>query len=318
MASDDRLIPLTVIGGFLGAGKTTYLNALIKAGLPNNSLVVVNDFGDINIDAELIDYRNDRIMQLSNGCVCCTLGGTLAEQLAAALRLHLAPEAIIIEASGVANPARIADIARLSRRLCLTRVVCVIDGSQALKQAADSLIGDAWHAQVKAADTLHVNRLIASHKADVLELLQRINPAAIVKIDTACDTQQHSMTQQDNAIYRSAQPYGMSSKTSASHDSWRSFSLTEKTGVDKKKFVALLEAFGDVIFRAKGFIFLDDEANAQLLQFSGGRINLQPTLRAQDSSRLVFIGIAGERFDAFQQAIEGLFKHTYCDRSANR
>ena len=73
-------IPVTLLTGFLGAGKTSYLNARLRRGIPPGSLILVNDFGDINIDAELIEYRDEQILRLSNGCICCTLGGSLAEQ----------------------------------------------------------------------------------------------------------------------------------------------------------------------------------------------------------------------------------------------
>lgn len=312
-STEPHRIPLTVIGGFLGSGKTTYLNALIETGQLNNALVVINDFGDINIDAELIEYRDDRIMQLSNGCVCCTLGGTLAEQLAAALRLYREPEAVIIEASGVADPARIADIAKLSRRLTLAEVVCVIDGSQALKQAADPLIGNAWNAQVQSADTLYVNRLNTSNEEKLLDTLRKINPAASLKLDTADDIQQQPSTpQQDNERPRSAEPYRMANKQSYPHDNWRSFSLTGQAVVDKEQLVVLLEEFSDVLFRVKGFVLLNDEKNSQLLQFTRGNINFQATLREPASNRLVFIGIAGERLDAFQLAIEELSSLKCC------
>ena len=72
-------IPVTLLTGFLGAGKTTYLNLLLSRDAPRGSLILVNDFGDVNIDAELIDYRDESILRLTNGCICCTLGGSLAE-----------------------------------------------------------------------------------------------------------------------------------------------------------------------------------------------------------------------------------------------
>src|SRR5690554_5429467 len=184
MKTEHRLIPLTVIGGFLGAGKTTYLNSLIKDGLPKDALIIVNDFGDINIDAALIDYRDDSVIQLSNGCICCTLGGTLAEQLAQALQIHATPGAILIEASGVADPARIADIARISRRLRLAEVVCIIDGSQAWRHAADPLVGNAWQVQLAAADRLLVNRLNPVDRQEFEQWRKQFNSQAKLEYET--------------------------------------------------------------------------------------------------------------------------------------
>nr|WP_298410970.1 CobW family GTP-binding protein [uncultured Halomonas sp.] len=301
--SDADQVPLTVIGGFLGAGKTTYLNNLIKRGLPANALLVVNDFGDINIDAALIEYRDDSIMQLSNGCVCCTLGGTLAEQLAAALRLRSKPSTIIIEASGVANPARIADIARLSPRLRLDEVICIVDGAQALHHAGDPLIGDTWRLQIASARRISINRLIASDKAKVLEQLKKINPHALFEhkvLPTLSTKNIHSPT---------SPPETSSGNPSFhNHANWHSFSLTGSAIIDKNRLEALIDAYRDVLMRAKGFVLVDDGSSAELLQYSGGLVSWQPVLRAPTENRLVFIGIAGARFNALKHAAELLIK----------
>lgn len=301
--SEDEQIPLTVIGGFLGAGKTTYLNDLIKRGLPANALLIVNDFGDINIDAELIEYRDDSIMQLSNGCVCCTLGGTLAEQLAVTLRLRSAPSVIIIEASGVANPARIADIAKLSSRLRLADVVCIVDGARWLHHAQDSLIGDIWREQIASANKMYINRLAASDKAKVFEQLKRINPQAVIE-----HTASISPSPQNVPSPTSQSKTNLGNTSSHNHANWHSFSLTGSASIDKGRLNILLVTYRDVLVRAKGFVLINDGSDAELLQYSGGRISWQSTLRAPSENRLVFIGIAGARFDALKQAAESLIK----------
>ncbi len=296
MTTEHTLIPLTVIGGFLGAGKTTYLNRLIKDGLPKDALIIVNDFGDINIDAALIDYRDDSIIQLSNGCICCTLGGTLAEQLAQALQIHATPGAILIEASGVADPARIADIARISRRLRLAEVVCIIDGSQAWRHATDPLIGDAWQAQLAAADRLQVNRLNPNDRQEFKQWCQQYSSRA--QLEYAAEESQTSAPAR-----ASHHPSAHTPKSPASHGHWHTFSLQGRTRIDKKQIEALIDAYQDVVFRAKGFLFAEHSSNSELLQFSAGRLHWQPALRSQQETRLVFIGIASERFSEFERSI---------------
>ncbi|WNK19765.1 GTP-binding protein [Halomonas piscis] len=296
-------IPVTVIGGFLGTGKTTYLNRLIQGGLRPDALIIVNDFGDINIDAALIEYRDDNVMQLSNGCICCTLGGTLAEQLAEALRIRTEPGAIIIEASGVANPARIADIARVSRRLHLAEVVCIIDGSRAQQHAADPLVGDAWRDQVKAADTLRVNRLAPHGTREFEQWLRQFNPHALIQYET-------EGTPADASLQPpiSPSPPGPISHHAAPHGHWHTFSLSGQEKIDKARLATLLEAYQDVLFRAKGFMLVEPSGDIELLQFSGGRLHWQPALHAPKETRLVFIGLSGERFSAFEQAVRLLLK----------
>src|ERR1700742_142139 len=102
--------PLTVIGGFLGAGKTTLLTHLLKPGR-SRTAVLVNDFGAVNIDAGLIARHDGATMTLTNGCVCCSIGGGFFETLGSILDAPTAFDHIVIEASGVGDPWRIAEIA---------------------------------------------------------------------------------------------------------------------------------------------------------------------------------------------------------------
>lgn len=293
-------IPMTVIGGFLGACKTSYLNALIQAGLPAGSLILVNDFGDINIDSALIDYQDDRVISLTNGCICCTLGGTLAEQLAEALRFTPPPTAIYIEASGVANPARIADIARISSRLYLADVVCLIDASQALTNADHPQIGTAWREQVAAANRLLLNRTVddPEHRAKVDRLIDSLNPGA-VRLELAAPEGAPKPQAAPPPPRFAPAPRGQGHP-------WRSVTLSPAGEVEADELTRLLEAHADVLTRAKGFMRCRGHAHPRLLQFSGGQARWQSALRPANESRLVLIGLESSRFDTLCRRVEAL------------
>lgn len=296
-------VPLTVIGGFLGAGKTTFLNALIRGGIPGNSLIVVNDFGDINIDAELIDYRDEQMLQLSNGCICCTLGGTLAEQLAKAMRLHDHPEAVFIETSGVADPARIADIAKVSRRFDLAEVVCLVDGSQARRHHADPFTSETWRAQLHAATRILVNRLASDDSAEeagLIALLRRLNPAATIE-NMDC----HASFATLPAAPAQAGPKPLY-HIPVSGGEWTSVSVPIRAPVDAEFLQRLLLDYQDVLLRAKGFLYRQDRAPLQLLQLSGERVSWLPAGERVGRSQLVCIGRAGRRFDALVDDLQQL------------
>ena len=129
---DDGPVPILLVTGFLGAGKTTVVNHLLAHAEGRRIAAVVNDFGAINIDAELIAGASDGVVSLSNGCICCSLEGDLLRTLATLLRRDPRPEFIVIETSGIADPA---DIVRnlmdpvIWREAPLETVLCVVDAT---------------------------------------------------------------------------------------------------------------------------------------------------------------------------------------------
>ncbi len=150
-------IPLTVIGGFLGTGKTTLLNRLLENSDGRRLAVLVNDFGAINVDAALVASRGADTMSLQNGCVCCQIGGDLTDALIRVIASMPRPDAIVIEASGVSDPWRIAQVGLADPALALDGVVVLVDVASVREQAADPLLADTVRRQLQAADLLVLN-----------------------------------------------------------------------------------------------------------------------------------------------------------------
>jgi G3E family GTPase len=151
-------IPLTVIGGFLGTGKTTLLNHLLQQNDGRRLAVLVNDFGAINVDAALVVSRGVDTISLQNGCVCCQIGGDLTDALIRVIDSVPPPDAIVIEASGVSDPWRIAQVSLADPALALDGVVVLVDVASVREQAGDPLLADTVLRQLRAADLLVLNQ----------------------------------------------------------------------------------------------------------------------------------------------------------------
>src|ERR1700719_3865300 len=174
-------VPVLLVAGYLGAGKTTAVNHLLAHAEGRRIAAVVNDFGAVNIDAELITGASDGVVSLSNGCICCSLQGDLLRTLAALLRRDPRPEFILIETSGVADPS---DIVRnlmdplIWREAPLETVLCVLDATTPAATLNDALL----RSQLRAADVVALSKVDlvdAAGRAQLRDAVRVLRPAAV-------------------------------------------------------------------------------------------------------------------------------------------
>lgn len=154
---DGRRVPVTLLGGYLGAGKTTVLNAVL-ARTDRPIAVLVNDVGAVNIDAALVRRRNSDTIELTDGCVCCTLAAGLAAAFDGLRSRPEPPDHVILELSGVADPTRVTPWAD-SDGFRLDGVVVLVDAEQFIERLDDAVTGPAVRTQVMAADLLIITKL---------------------------------------------------------------------------------------------------------------------------------------------------------------
>lgn len=174
-------LPVTVVGGYLGAGKTTLVNSLLRQADGRRLAVMVNEFGALPIDASLVEAADDRIVSLTGGCVCCSYGEDLVSSLVMLAALEPRPDHVLLEASGVAFPGAIAGTVGLLQDFALDGAVVLADAETVRGRAGDRYLGSTVRRQLSEADLILLNKCdLAGDAAAVEAWLGETAPGARV------------------------------------------------------------------------------------------------------------------------------------------
>ncbi|WP_109468671.1 CobW family GTP-binding protein [Albibacillus kandeliae] len=277
-------VPVLLVTGFLGAGKTTLINGMLQAGHGLRIAAIVNDFGSINIDAALLESASDSVIGLKNGCICCSLQGDLLRTLKQVLGSGSAPDLVVIEASGVADPGGIMQALMdpmIWQQASLEAVVCVVDALDAKLRKEDAL----WRAQLSQSD------IVVLAKAEGLEPDARTALTA----QLGAMGKRHIYDANEPLPLRTllAQPRNQRAAPTAPIRDDRFVHLEwELDGpVSLPAFQDTMTALAPSLLRAKGFLQLAGREGAFTFQLVGQRAAMAPRPgQAGSGCQLVLIG----------------------------
>ncbi len=261
-------IPVILIGGFLGAGKTTVLNRILKHRGGRKVVALVNDFGAVNLDAELVVHVDGDVIGLSNGCVCCAIRGDLIEASLRALQRVERPDLLIVETSGVSNATAVANAfldPQLRRLLTISAILGVVDAAHFAELQGNA--AHLAHAQLAAADIVIINKVdlvsidsLAGTKA----MIRQMAPDA--RVIEACRGEFPPELVFDAADVP-VHPLRADLGQGMEHQSFASCHFECEKPLSLAKLRESFDRLSNRVYRAKGIVYLDDAPQYRVLRF---------------------------------------------------
>ena len=243
-------IPFTVLGGYLGAGKTTLVNHLLANVHGERLALIINDFGAINIDAELISEQTEDQINLTNGCICCGMSAGFDEALDSLLARDPVPDRIIVEASGVADVTALAQYGH-HPGLLLDGIIVLADAETVRAKARDKYVDKTVLRQLKAADVLVLNKIdlvTPEQKEDLQSWLKEIAP------DTPILPTDHGRAPVSalfglGHVEQLISPAGRVSGHGHHHESYRTWDYSSEAPLPRTQVEAFLAALPATVLR---------------------------------------------------------------------
>ena len=319
----EKLLPVTIISGYLGSGKTTLLNHILENQVGLRTAVLVNEFGEIGIDNELIIKTEEDMIELNNGCICCTINGELLKTISKILEKSKEIDYLIVETTGLADPLPVAmtfAAGNLREKIRLDSIITLIDAENFdfnLKKA------DVAYSQILYGDILllnkcdlvneeHLNRIekqiydikneprilrcinskvglqtvmsVGLFQTDTYKFDDRNNPEQDHSHDHSGHSHDHSTHSHDHSTHSHESVNNIEGFTSVSFEAKEPFSL--------RKFQNFLDnQISEKIFRAKGILWFMESERKHIFHLSGKRFSLDDEEWTKEkSNKIVLIG----------------------------
>lgn len=336
-------VPCSIVTGFLGAGKTTLVRNILERGAGRRLAVIVNEFGDVGIDGEILkgcgieSCSGDRIVELSNGCICCTVADDFVPALESLLALPEPPEHILIETSGLALPKPLVQAFNwpaIASRVTVDGVIAVVDGAAvaagrfaddpealAAQRAEDASVDHENPLEEVFEDQLLCADLIVLNKTDLMTEAERAKVSADIRaaVPRAVKVLEASGGQLDANVLLglgaaaetdlAARPSHHDSEAGHDHDDFDTFVIDIPRLAAPESLLERIRSAADAhdILRVKGFAEIEGKPMRLLIQGVGSRLQHQfdRPWTPEDSrqGRLVVIGQKGLDREAIAAAI---------------
>ncbi|HEV8095735.1 MAG TPA: GTP-binding protein [Burkholderiales bacterium] len=305
----DNMVPVTILTGFLGAGKTTLLNRILKEDHGQRIAVIENEFGEVGVDSAIIEKSDEQILEMNNGCICCTVRGDLIRILGTLREKRdtgaLKFDRVIIETTGMADPGPVAQTfftdEEIGKYYLLDSILTVVDAKHAEKQLDE--FREAQE-QVGFADRILMSKtdLVAEEEtAKLIERLRRMNPRAPVKkvhfgaapIEEILDIRGFNL----NAILE-LDPEFLAESHHEHHDQVESFVFRSRkpfNGDKLEQFLSgIIQVYGPDLLRYKGVLWMKGNPRRVVFQgvhmMMGGDLGKPWAKGESKESVMVFIG----------------------------
>jgi G3E family GTPase len=302
-------MPVTIITGFLGSGKTTLLNQILKNKQDLKIAVLVNEFGDINIDSQLLVSVDQDMVELTNGCICCTINDGLVDAVYRVLEREEKIDYLVIETTGVADPLPIILTFLGTELRDLTNLDSVLTLVDAELFNAEHFQSEAALKQLTYADITLLNKtdLVTSEKIKELEeyIFTVKNGAKIVHssygevplplilgVGLTSHSDYDSKEHEEEHHHHEHHEHHHHHSDHLDNDGFTSFSFECDRPFDLNKFENfLVEDMPEEVFRAKGILWFSDSELRHIFQLSGQRYNLHADAwTISPKNQIVFIG----------------------------
>jgi len=307
-------LPVTIITGFLGSGKTTLLNHILSNNQGLKTAVLVNEFGEIGIDNELIVQSDDSMVELNNGCICCTINTDLVEAVYKVLEREEKIDYLVVETTGLADPLPVALTFLSSELRDMTRLDSIVTVVDCANFSLDLFNSEAAYSQISYGDIILMNKTDLVAESDVEGLENRIRNmkegARIIRTKNAnvplplvlsvgLFESDHYFNSEQNLDHDHDHHHHHDHNHDHDHhshhlenDGFVSLSFSSDRAFSIRKFQSFLDNnLPENVFRAKGILWFAESPNRHIFHLSGKRFSIEDDeWKGDPSNQLVLIG----------------------------